>query len=208
MKINERARLFAESLEKMYPDADCTLDYADPLHLIIATQLAAQCTDARVNTLTPALFKKYPSAKDFAEADIKELESIIRPTGFYRNKAKNIIECCKRLCDTYGGIVPDNMEDLLTLRGVGRKTANLTLGDAFGKGGMVIDTHAGRILRRAGFTESKDPEKIERDTEKLFPRETQSALCHRLVFHGRAICKARKAHCEECAASAYCAHIV
>ena len=206
MKVRKKelAMEFYKILTKLYPAADCTLDYETPLQLLIATQLAAQCTDARVNTVTKDLFKKYKDVYAFANASLQELEEDIRPTGFYHNKAKNIINCCIRLIDVYGGNVPDNMEDLLTLDGVGRKTANLVLGDIFGKGGMVIDTHAKRILYRVGLTKETDPHKVELDTQNLIPRDLQSDFCHKLVMHGRAICSARKAKCEFCEANGIC----
>ena len=204
MTKKELAEKFFDCLQTLYPDADCTLDYKEPLQLLIATQLAAQCTDARVNIVTKDLFVKYPDVYAFANADLHELESDIRSTGFYHNKAKNIIACCKKLIADYGGVVPDSMEELLKLSGVGRKTANLVLGDIFGKGGMVIDTHAKRILRRVGLTKETEPVKVERSTEKLIPREKQSAFCHRLVMHGRALCTARNPKCGECPAASFC----
>lgn len=204
MTKKERAEAFFEILKKLYPNAECSLCYKTPLQLLVATCLSAQCTDARVNIVTEKLFLKYPDVYAFAAANIKELEEDIRPTGFYRNKAKNIKECCKRLISDYGAEVPDNMEDLLTLAGVGRKTANLVLGDIFGKGGMVIDTHAKRILYRVGLTKNQEPEKVERDTEKLIAREKQSEFCHRLVLHGRALCTARNPKCAECPAESIC----
>ena len=148
MRKKERAEAFFNILAELYPDAICSLEYETPLQLLIATQLSAQCTDARVNIVTKDLFKKYPDATAFANADLKKLEQDIKPTGFYHNKAKNIIACCKRILSDFDGEIPDNMEDMLSLAGVGRKTANLVLGDIFGKGGMVIDTHAKRILKR------------------------------------------------------------
>ena len=204
MTKKELAEKFFGCLQTLYPDADCTLDYKEPLQLLIATQLAAQCTDARVNIVTKDLFVKYPDVYAFANADLHELESDIRSTGFYHNKAKNIIACCKQLIADYGGVVPDSMDELLKLSGVGRKTANLVLGDIFGKGGMVIDTHAKRILLRVGLTKETEPVKVEKSTEKLVPREKQSAFCHRLVMHGRALCTARNPKCGECPAASFC----
>lgn len=204
MDKKERAEAFCDILEQLYPDALCSLEYETPLQLLIATQLSAQCTDARVNIVTKDLFKKYPDATSFANADLKELEEDIRPTGFYHNKAKNIISCCKKILSDFDGEIPDNMEDMLSLAGVGRKTANLVLGDIFGKGGMVIDTHAKRILYRVGLTKETLPEKVEKDTEKLLPRDKHSDFCHRLVLHGRALCTARKPKCDLCPASAIC----
>ena len=204
MRRKERAELFFEILQELYPEAICSLDYETPLQLLIATQLSAQCTDARVNIVTKDLFKKYPDAQAFANADLKELEQYIKSTGFYHNKAKNIISCCKKILSDFGGEIPDNMEDMLSLGGVGRKTANLVLGDIFGKGGMVIDTHAKRILKRIGLTKETDPVRVEKDTEKLLPREKHSDFCHRLVLHGRAYCTARNPKCSSCPASSVC----
>jgi endonuclease-3 len=204
MTKKELASEFARSLEHLYPDAQCSLVYKNPLELLIATQLSAQCTDARVNIVTETLFEKYPDVYAFANADIKELEKDIHSIGFYHNKAKNIILCCRRLIDAYGGKVPDNMDDLLTLAGVGRKTANLVLGDIFGKGGMVIDTHAKRILYRVGLTNETEPEKVEKSTETLLPRAMHSDFCHRLVLHGRALCTARNPKCKQCQAFSIC----
>ena len=204
MTRKERAEAFFDILLTLYPNAQCSLIYENPLQLLITTQLSAQCTDARVNMVTPALFKKYPDVYAFANATQEDMEEAIRSTGFYRNKAKNIIACCNKIIENFNSDVPDNMEDLLTLDGVGRKTANLVLGDIFGKGGMVIDTHAKRILYRVGLTKESLPEKVERDTEALLPREKHSDFCHRLVLHGRALCTARKPKCGECPANFIC----
>ena len=198
MTKKERALLLVEGLRAAYPDAVCSLIYKTPHELLIATQLSAQCTDARVNIVTKPLFERYKSVDDFADADYDELCSYIRSAGFYRNKAKNIIACCQRLRDVYGGEVPDNMEDLLTLAGTGRKTANLILGDIFGKPAIVVDTHCIRITNRMGLTSNKAPEKIEQELKKLLPPDESSDFCHRLVLHGRAVCTARRADCENC----------
>lgn len=204
MRRKERAERFHEILEKEYPEAVCSLEYETPLQLLIATQLSAQCTDARVNIVTKDLFKKYPDAHAFANADLKELEQDIKSTGFYHNKAKNIIGCCKKILSEFGGEIPDNMDDMLSLSGVGRKTANLVLGDLFGKGGMVIDTHAKRILKRVGLTKETEPVKVEKDTENLLPRSKHSDFCHRLVLFGREYCSARGPKCEICPAKSIC----
>ncbi len=196
--------IIIKKLEELYPVAECSLDYRDPLQLLISTQLSAQCTDARVNMVTPALFERFPDAKAFAEADVQEVEDLIRSTGFYRNKARNIVACCQRICSVYGGQVPDTMEDLLSLAGVGRKTANLVLGDAFGKPSIVVDTHCIRLANRLGLTKNKNPEKIENDLRKILPPEKSGAFCHRLVLHGRAVCNARKPRCSECTLSDMC----
>ena len=193
-----------ELFEEMYPDADCSLEYKDPLQLMIATQLAAQCTDARVNMVTKDLFLKYKTVDDFANADLLELEQDIRSTGFYHNKARNIIAACSMLITDFNRTVPSNMEDLLKLPGVGRKTANLLLNDCFGIPGIVVDTHAKRLSNRIGLTEHEDPEKIEYDLMKIVPMEHWGSFCHQLVYHGRAVCNARKPQCEICKIRPYC----
>jgi len=200
----ERAHKIIEEFRDMYPDAGCSLDYSDPLQLLIATQLAAQCTDARVNQVTKTLFKKYRNAHDFANADLAELEEDIRPTGFFRNKAKNIKRCCRMIIDEFGGRVPDNMEDLLKLPGVGRKTANIILGDIYGIPGIVVDTHAKRLAKRMGFTRHDDPYKVELDMMEVIPKEEWTRFCHQLVFHGRAVCTARNPKCHSCRINKYC----
>ncbi|MBR5535532.1 MAG: endonuclease III [Clostridia bacterium] len=204
MKKKERALAFANVLEKLYPDAICSLEYTDPFQLLCAVQLSAQCTDARVNMVTPALFKAYPDAKSMSKADIKDVEHLIKSCGFYHNKAKNLIECANQLVNDYNNTVPDTMDELLKLAGVGRKTANLVLGDVYNKGGMVIDTHAKRILYRMGLTTKTDPTQVEMETSPLIPTNMQSDFCHRLVLFGRDICTARRAYCENCPANEFC----
>ncbi|MGI6669176.1 MAG: endonuclease III [Acetivibrionales bacterium] len=204
MTTKERAGKIIELLEQMYPDAGCTLNYKDPIQLMVATQLAAQCTDARVNIVTRQLFKKYRTVYDFASADLHELEQDIKSTGFYRNKAKNIIAACKMIIDDFGGKVPNDMESLLKLPGVGRKTANLLLNDYFGIPGIVVDTHARRLSKRMGLTKNDNPEKIEYDLMKIIPKDKWGSFCHQLVYHGRAVCSARKPACGKCRISAYC----
>ncbi len=206
-KKRKRALEIIDIFNKEYPDSECTLNYESPLRLVIATQLAAQCTDARVNMVTPALFEKYPDVCAFAAADEEELMGYIRSTGFFRNKARNIIACCRKLISDFGGEVPQTMEELLTLPGVGRKTANLVLGDAFGISGIVVDTHASRLSRRMGFTENTDPYKIELDLLKVIPPAEQTAFCHRLVDHGRKYCTARKPKCDECPINHICKRV-
>lgn len=203
MEANRIENIIKE-LDKLYPTAECSLIYKDPLQLLVATQLSAQCTDARVNIVTKDLFDRYRSVKDFAEADITELEEYIRSTGFYRNKAKNIIACCRKILTDFQGKVPDSMDELLTLPGVGRKTANLVLGDIFGKPGVVVDTHAKRLSNRLGLTAMQDPVKIEFDLMKILPENMWSRFSHQLVLHGRAVCKARKPDCEICTLRSYC----
>ncbi len=191
-------------LDAEYPKVCCSLDFKNPVEMLIATQLSAQCTDARVNIVTKELFARYKSVDDFADADILELQEYIRPTGFYRNKAKNIIACCRRLRDVYGGVVPDSMEELLTLAGTGRKTANLVLGDIYGKPAVVVDTHCMRLSRRIGLTKEKEPEKIEADLKKIVPEDYQLRMCHQFVAHGRAVCKARSPKCDICVLKDVC----
>lgn len=206
MRKAERAEGVMNILDEIYPNVECTLNYSNPLEMLIATQLSAQCTDARVNIVTSDLFKKYTDVYAYANADIKELEQDIRSIGFYKNKAKNIVLCCRRLIDTYDGNVPDTMEDLLTLAGTGRKTANLVLGDIFHKPAVVVDTHCIRLSNRIGLTVNTEPEKIEYDLKKLIPPERQLKLCHQFVNHGRVRCKARNPDCENCELVEYCKH--
>lgn len=193
-----------ELLDKAYPEVRCSLNYSNPLEMLIATQLSAQCTDARVNIITKTLFKKYTSVEDFANADYEELCSDIKSAGFYRNKARNIILCCQRLIDAYGGQVPDTMEDLTSLAGTGRKTANLVLGDIFGKPAVVVDTHCKRVAKRIGLTANDDPVKVEMDLRKLIPPDCQLRTCHQFVAHGRAVCTARSPKCGECPVAEVC----
>lgn len=204
MKKNERAAKIVKALKTAYPEAGCTLTCSTPLEMLIATQLSAQCTDARVNTVTPILFEKYPGVQSFAAADYDELCAVIRPLGFYHSKAKNIILCCQRLIDEYSGEVPGTMEELLTLPGTGRKTANLILGEVFGKSAVVTDTHCMRLSVRTGLTENKTPEKIEKDLKKIVAPEEQLGLCHRFVCHGRRVCTARSPKCGECVIAGLC----
>lgn len=192
-----------EELARLYPDATCSLTYQTPFQLLISTQLSAQCTDARVNMVTPALFSRFPDAEAFAEADTAEIEEMIKSTGFYHNKAKNIKSCSIDICEKYNGKLPENMEELLTLSGVGRKTANLVLGDAFHKPSYVVDTHAIRLSGRIGLTQNTEPSKIESDLRTILPPDESKPqesgdFCHRLVLHGRAVCPARKPKCNEC----------
>lgn len=198
MTKKERALLVIEKLKELYPEVKCTLNYSSPHEMLIATQMSAQCTDARVNIVTETLFKKYPDIQSFAKADYEELCEDIRSIGFFRNKARNIILTAQRLLDTYDGIVPDTMEELLTLPGTGRKTANLVLGDIYKKPAVVVDTHCMRLSGRIGLTKEETPEKIERDLKKLIPPEEQLALCHRFVNHGRLVCTARSPKCQLC----------
>lgn len=206
-RINElknREKKISSILFKSYPEATCSLNYDKPLELLIATMLAAQCTDERVNIVTKGLFAKYSSVYDYANANPEELEQDIRSTGFYRNKTKNIIGCCKKLIKDFGGKVPDNMADLLSLPGVGRKTANVVLGNIYGIPGVIVDTHCIRLSKRLGLTEKESPEDIEADLMKILPREEWTAFSNSLVYHGRAVCNARKPKCEYCSVAQYC----
>lgn len=204
MQKKERAQEIVTRLKAVYPEVKCTLNYETPLQMLLATQLSAQCTDARVNIVTETLFKKYPDAESFANADYEELCRDIHSLGFFRSKAKNMILTCRRLIDAYGGEVPDTMEELLTLPGTGRKTANLVLGDIFKKPAVVVDTHCMRLARRTGLTSNDTPEKIEADLRKIIPPEEQLALCHRFVNHGRLVCTARSPKCEICVMNDVC----
>ncbi len=204
MRKKEKAGLILKELKKLYPDAKCSLDFTTPLELLVATQLAAQCTDARVNMVTKELFKKYRTPQDYASADITELEQDIKSTGFFRNKAKNIKECCIKLLRDHDGKVPDTMEELLELPGVGRKTANVVLSTIFSKPGVIVDTHCSRLSNRIGLTKSENPEIIEKDLMKILPKSQWAEFSHCLVYHGREICQARKPKCEICSIMPYC----
>ncbi|MBI3089858.1 MAG: endonuclease III [Candidatus Tectomicrobia bacterium] len=199
-----RARKIVAALKKAYPDAHCTLDSANPLQLLVATILSAQCTDERVNLVTPGLFARYRAAQDFAAARQEELEEQVRSTGFYRNKAKSLIACCKRIVERHGGEVPATMEELVALDGVGRKTANVILGNAFGVPGVVVDTHVKRLAQRLGLSRQQDPEKIEQDLMAVTPRRVWTSLSHRLILHGRYVCGARKPACRRCVVAPHC----
>ncbi len=192
-------------LRELHPDAKCALDFENPLQLLVATILSAQCTDERVNKVTPVLFARYPTVQALAEADREELEQIIHSTGFYRNKAKNVQEACRRIVTEYDGEVPSNMADLLSLAGVARKTANVVLGNCYAiADGIVVDTHVKRLSERLGLTTQTDPEKIERDLMAMTPQGDWIDLSHLLIFHGRRVCDARKPRCGDCAISYLC----
>jgi endonuclease III len=205
--LRRRAGRLARALAKLYPDARCPLNHQTPVQLLVATILSAQCTDARVNQVTPALFARYPDARAFAGADPRELEKYIQSTGFFRNKARNIIGCCKQLVAEHGGEVPSTLEELVPLRGVGRKTANVLLGTVFDTPGITVDTHVGRLSRRLGLTAESDPVKVERDLMRLVPRKQWSAFSLRLIFHGRQVCHARKPTCSACTLAKLCPRI-
>lgn len=192
-------------LKKTYPEAKCSLDFNKPFELVVAVMLSAQCTDERVNKTTPALFSKYPTIESFANADITDLEKMIHPCGFYKNKAKNIIETAKKVLNDFDGIVPSNMEDLLTLPGVGRKSANVIMLEVFGiSQGVAVDTHCKRISNRLGLSKESDPTKIEFDLIQKFPPETLKDVNHLFMYFGRDICTARKPKCEQCPLRKFC----
>jgi endonuclease III len=201
----EQVEAIIAELRRLYPDAKCSLDFSTPLQLLIATQLAAQCTDERVNMVTKDLFRKYRSVEDFATVSQEELEQDIKSTGFYRNKAKNIRAACQRIITDFGGEVPHTMKDLLSLPGVARKTANVVLGNAFGiVEGYIVDTHNMRLSRRFGWTTSEDPVKIEQALMRIIPQKDWLDLSHFLIYHGRAVCAARKPLCEQCTLAKLC----
>ena len=204
MRKRELTLAAVDALEKLYPDAVCSLAYADAFQLLVATRLSAQCTDARVNLVTPALFKRFPDAKSFAEADIGEVEDLIKSCGLYKTKARDLIEIGKKITADFGGRVPDTIEQLTTLSGVGRKTANLVCGDIYGKPAVVCDTHFIRLVNRLGLVKTKDPLKVEREMLKLLPPEKSSAFCHRAVIFGRDICTARRTYCDKCPLGGIC----
>jgi endonuclease-3 len=199
-----RARRANRELAALYPDAHCELDFTSPLELLVATILSAQCTDKRVNMVTPVLFSRYRTAAGYAAADRAELEKIIQSTGFFRAKASSLIGLGHALCDRYGGEVPGKLRDLVTLPGVGRKTANVVLGNAFGVPGLTVDTHFSRLSRRLGWTTQTDPEKIEQEAGTLIPRSEWTMLSHRLIWHGRRVCHARRPACGACALARLC----
>jgi endonuclease-3 len=204
LALVRRARRINAELAVLYPDAHCELDFRSPLQLVVATILSAQCTDKRVNEVTPALFVRYRTAADYAAADREELEGLIKSTGFFRNKTTSIIGLGEALCERFGGEVPGRLEDLVTLPGVGRKTANVVLGNAFGVPGITVDTHVGRLARRFAWTESDDPVKVEHEIGALFPPRDWTMLSHRLIFHGRRRCHARKPACGACPLARLC----
>lgn len=198
MTRKQRALNAIEVLKKEYPEAICSLNASNPFELLVAVRLSAQCTDARVNLVTPALFEKYKTLDDYCNADVKDIEKIIHSCGFYKSKAESIIDMAKGVRDRFGGVVPDTIEDLITLNGVGRKTANLIVGDIYGKESIVVDTHMIRISNRIGLVTDKDPKKIEFALKKIIPADEGSDFCHRIVLFGRDICSARKPKCDEC----------
>lgn len=202
--LQNRAEQIVELLAREYPDATCSLDYVDAFQLLISTRLAAQCTDIRVNLVTPALFAKYPTPAALAQAPLETVEALIKSCGLYKTKARDIIATGKRLTEHFGGVVPDNLEDLLSLPGIGRKTANLVLGDVFGKPAIVCDTHCIRLTNLLGLTTVKDPYKCELQLSELLPPEESNNFCHRTVLHGRAVCVARHPQCAVCCLKDLC----
>jgi endonuclease-3 len=202
--VQRRARRIVGILKRLYPDAKCALNYESPLQLLVATILSAQCTDVRVNLVTPVLFKKYPTVDAFATAKRSELERAIASTGFFRNKARNIMACCQQILNQHEGEVPATLEELVALSGIGRKTANVILGSAFDVPGITVDTHVGRLSRRMGLTTNTDPVKVEHDLMALIPRSEWTMFSHRMIYHGRQICHSRKPLCDSCALAKVC----
>jgi len=205
--MQEKVANIIQALKDAYPDPMCALAYDHDYQLLIAVRLAAQCTDERVNQVTPALFERFPTLDAFAEADVTEVEHYVHSCGFYRHKARDIVLACQMLRDKFGGKVPDNMTDLLSIPGVGRKTANLLLGDLYAvPGSVVVDTHCIRITNLLGLAKGKEPEKIEHQLRAILPPEESSDFCHRIVLHGRAVCIARRPQCQKCTLAPWCAH--
>lgn len=204
MTKKTRAAAVIELLKREYPDVKCALVYSKPHELLIATRLSAQCTDVRVNLVTPALFKRFPSIDAFAEAEVSEVEELIKSCGLFHTKAQDIVGMCVMLRDVYGGTVPDSIEELTKLPGVGRKTANLIVGDLYGKPAMVCDTHVIRLSNRLGLAEGKDAAQVEKQLRAIVPADEGLNLCHRLVWHGRGVCPARSPKCGECVLTEYC----
>lgn len=202
-----RAKAVYRRLGTLYPDAHCALHHKDPFQLLIATILSAQCTDQRVNLVTPALFARFPNPAAFAGAELTDIEEMIRSTGFFRAKAKNIRAACRAIVDRHCGQVPGSLDDLVTLPGVGRKTANVVLGDGFGVPGITVDTHVGRLSRRLGFTRNTDPVKVERDLMQIWAKKDWTTYNHRMIFHGRQVCFARTPACSRCALIDLCPRI-
>ena len=206
--MTEKVTAIIDIMKQRYPDAPCALRYKKDYELMIAVRLSAQCTDARVNLVTPALFEAYPTLEAMAAADIADVENYVRSCGFYRHKARDIVLGCQMLLSDFGGRVPDTMEDLLKIPGIGRKTANLLLGDIHGKpGAIVCDTHCIRICGRLGLSTGKDPEKVERQLREILPPEESNDFCHRIVLFGREVCTARKPKCDECPLAIHCQEV-
>ena len=207
MTKKQKAAQLIELLKQEYPDVKCALLYQKPHELLIATRLSAQCTDKRVNLVTPALFERFPSVEAFAEAEVSEVEEYIKSCGLYHTKAQDIVEMCRVLRDVHGGTVPDSIEELVKLPGVGRKTANLIVGDLYGKPAMVCDTHVIRLTNRLGLSQGRDAAQVEKQLRAVVPPDEGLYFCHRLVWHGRGVCTARAPKCTECALAGVCAEI-
>ncbi len=205
MDKKTKALKAVEALERLYPDAVCSLNYTDAFQLLIATRLSAQCTDARVNIVTPPLFKKYPDAYSMSKAPVEDIEDLIKTCGLYKTKARDLVGIAKMIVNDFGGVVPDNIEQLTKLPGVGRKTANLVCGDIYGKPAIVTDTHFIRLCNRLGFVNTVNPLKVETAMKKILPPEKSNDFCHRTVLFGRDICTARKTYCEKCPLTDICA---
>jgi endonuclease-3 len=206
-ELKAHTRRVLRCLKQLYPDAACALHYDNPLQLLVATILSAQCTDVRVNKVTPALFVLFPDVVSFAKAELKELQRAIQTTGFFRNKARNIIKCCQQIVELHQGQVPDTLEALVKLAGIGRKTANVILGNAFAVPGITVDTHLGRLSRRMGLSTHTNPVKVERDLMELVPRKDWTMFSHRMIHHGRRICRARRPLCDQCALLKFCPRV-
>lgn len=204
MIVAKRVPLLLAALDRLYPDPKCELNFSSPFQLLVATILSAQCTDVMVNKVTPTLFNRFPTPHDFATAAIEDIEMVIKPTGFFRAKAKSIQNCSKALIEKHGGEVPNTLDELVLLAGVGRKTANVVLGDAFGIPGITVDTHCGRLSRRLGLTELEDPVKVEFALQKLIPQKAWTRFSHQLILHGRRVCSSRKPRCSECTIAPLC----
>ncbi len=208
MNKKERGKLAVEGLKKLYPQAKCSLEYTHPYELLIATRLSAQCTDERVNIVTKDLFSKYKTLESLANADVSDIENIIKSCGLFKTKAKDVVMMCRQLIELHGGELPDSIEELTSLSGIGRKTANLIMGDIFGKPAVVADTHCIRICNRIGLVDTKDPKKVELQLKKILDPIESNDFCHRLVLFGRDVCTARKANCEDCVLSDCCKKII
>lgn len=206
MELHEKALAAVEALEKQFPEAQCSLVYERPYELLISTRLAAQCTDARVNIVTEVLFDKYRSLQDFADAELTDVENIVKSCGLYKTKARDIIAMCKMLLSDFGGVLPDTVEELTKLPGIGRKTANLVVGDIYHKPAVVCDTHCIRITNLLGLTKGKDPYKVEMQLRKILPMDKANDFCHRLVLHGRETCVANRPKCDSCCMKEICDH--
>lgn len=204
VQLKSRVLKIIQHLKKKYPDAHCALNHENAFQLLIATILSAQCTDERVNMVTPALFKKYPTPQDMAKADVQDIEMLVKSTGFYKNKAKNIKACCQQIVEKFKGEVPQTLEELHSLPGVGRKTANVVLGNVFEIPSMVVDTHVTRLSNRLGFVKGTDAVKLEFALQKIVPEEEWTMYSHYIIYHGRQICKARNPSCDSCFIEKYC----